>query len=389
MTRVCHRVTIGIAHSQKGKNIMKVLLVGANGYGARFLEPLFDMHKNGEIIFEGVVTRSDFPMQDELKAAGISAYKTLDAFYAEHNADMALISTPAFLHKEQSIYCVEHGSNVLCEKPAAPTVDEVDAMLAAEKKTGKFIAIGYQRCFSDAVLALKRDILDGVLGKAVSMKFAMSAPRKFVYYARGGGYAGQVFTKDGRTILDSPASNACAHFVQEMLFLLGSEMDTTAEPTLVAGECLRAYDITNFDTCALKMTVGDVPVFFAASHTTESASPRMICYEFENGYVEVKEDSLNVAFKDGTVKNYGNPTNEEYTTKIRHCLNAIKNGTTPVCTVKTARSHVKLIGDIYKTIPVVDVADDAKVCEEERIYVPGLLEKLVKAFEKTCLLSEA
>ena len=60
---------------------MKVLLVGANGYGARFLEPLFDMHKNGKITFEGVVTRSDFPMQDVLKEAGVSAYKTLDAFY--------------------------------------------------------------------------------------------------------------------------------------------------------------------------------------------------------------------------------------------------------------------------------------------------------------------
>ena len=141
-------------------------------------------------------------MQDELKAAGVSAYKTLDAFYAEHDADLALISTPAFLHREQSIYCVQHGSNVLCEKPAAPTAAEVEAMLSAEEETGKFIAIGYQRCFSDAILSLKKDILDGVFGNAISMKFCMSAPRKFEYYARGGGYAGQVCTKDGKTILD-------------------------------------------------------------------------------------------------------------------------------------------------------------------------------------------
>ena len=366
---------------------MKVLLVGANGYGARFLEPLFDMHNHGQITFEGVVTRSDFPMQEELKAARISAYKTLDAFYAEHSADLALISTPAYLHKEQSIYCVEHGSNVLCEKPAAPTVEEVDAMLEAEKKTGMFIAIGYQRCFSDAVLSLKRDIIDGVFGKAKAMKFCMSAPRKFEYYARGGGYAGQVLTKDGKVILDSPASNACAHFVQEMLFLLGSAMDTTAEPVLVSGECLRAYDITNFDTCTLKMTAnGDVSVYFAASHCAESSTPHMVRYEFENGYITIEDGLLKAIFSDGTVKNYGDPMFDPYANKIRHCLDAIKNDTTPVCTVKTARSHVKLIADVHRLIPVTELTD--KVCEEDRIYVPGLKEKLIKAFDKGCLLSD-
>lgn len=368
---------------------MKVLLVGANGYGSRFLEPLFDMHKEGRITFEGIVTRSDFPMQDELKAAGISAYKTLDAFYAEHNADMALISTPAFLHKEQSIYCVEHGTHVLCEKPAAPTVEEVEAMLCAEKKTGKFIAIGYQRCFSEAILTLKRDILDGVFGKHLSSKVLVVSPRKYVYYARGGGYAGQVYTKDGRMVLDSPASNACAHYMQEILFLFGSEMDTTADPTLIGGECLRANDITNFDTCALKMTVqGDVPVFFGATHAAEASAPLMVRHQFENGYVTIEDGLLKAVFKDGTVKVYGDPTADQYTTKILHCLDAIKNGTTPVCTVKTALAHIKVIADIYHMIPVVDFAENEKVYEEDRVYVSGLREKLLEAFDRACLLSE-
>ena len=219
---------------------MKILMVGANGYGAKFLEPIYNMHKSGEAVFEGVVTRSPYPLQEEFAAAGIPTYKTLDAFYAEHTADLAVISTPAFLHKEQSIYCVEHGSYVLCEKPAAPTVEEVEAMIQAEKDTGKFIAIGYQRCFSDAIVSLKKDILAGLLGKPVSTKFLSASARALVYYSRGGGYAGQVYTKDGRMILDSPASNACAHYVQEMLFLLGEELDVTAEPTLVSGECYRA-----------------------------------------------------------------------------------------------------------------------------------------------------
>ena len=230
---------------------MKVLLVGANGYGANFLKPLFALHNEGIITFEGIVTRSAFPMQEDLQAAGIPAYKTLDAFYQEHAADLAVISTPSFLHREQSVFCVEHGTNVLCEKPAAPTVADVEAMIDAENRTGKFIAIGYQRCYDKAILRLKQDIVNGVLGKPISAKAMHSGPRNLNYYSRGGGYAGNVMTKDGKIILDSPVANACAHYVQEMLFLLGDTMDTSAEPTLVQGECYRANDITNFDTCCL------------------------------------------------------------------------------------------------------------------------------------------
>ena len=371
---------------------MRVLLVGANGYGARFLEPLYNLHKAGEITFEGIVTRSAFPMQEELAEASIPAYKTLDAFYSEHRADMALISTPSFLHREQAVFCVEHGTNVLCEKPAAPTVAEVEAMIQAQKDTGKFIAIGYQRCFSPALLTLKQDILDSIFGKPLSAKCQFSAPRNFAYYARGGGYAGNVATKDGKIILDSPVANACAHYVQEMLFLLGDAMDTAAEATLVQGECYRANGITNFDTCCLKLTVrGDVPVYFNASHAVEVKTQLSAHYEFENAVLDLTGGEMVATFQDGTVKNYGRiviSDSTEYTTKILHCLDAIANGTTPVCTVKTALPHVKMIGDIHKNIPIADFSEDEKIYEEDRVYVAGLREKMLEAYDKECMLSQ-
>ena len=261
---------------------MKVLLVGANGYGANFLNPLYTLHQEGKIVFEGIVTRSAFPMQEELAAAGIQGYKTLDAFYAEHSADLAVISTPSFLHREQSIFCVQHGTNVLCEKPAAPTVEDVDAMIQAEKETGKFIAIGYQRCYDNVILNLKKAILDGTFGKPISAKSMISSPRKYAYYARGGGYAGNIMTKDGKMLLDSPIANACAHYVQEMLFLLGDTMDTSAESTLVQCECYRANDITNFDTCCLKMkTSSGADVYYACSHAVQVKTSIYAHYIFE------------------------------------------------------------------------------------------------------------
>ena len=367
---------------------MKVLLVGANGYGANFLKPLYALHQEGKITFEGIVTRSAFPMQEELLEAGIRGYKTLDAFYEEHTADLAVISTPSFLHREQSIFCVQHGTNVVCEKPAAPTVEDVEAMIQAEKETGKFIAIGYQRCFDKVVLSLKQDIIKGVFGKPVSAKAMTAAPRNFTYYSRGGSYAGNVATKDGKIVLDSPVANACAHYVQEMLFLLGDNMDTAALPTLVQGECMRANDITNFDTCCLKLTVRDnVPVYFASSHAVQVKTDLYMHYEFENAVIDLEAGHLFVTFNDGEVKDYG-MIKDSYDNKILHCIDAIENGTQPVCTVKTALPHVKMIGDIYKQIPVANFPEAEIVRLEDKLYVRGLRGKIKEAYQKACMLSE-
>lgn len=371
----------------------KVLLVGANGYGVHFVRNLFRMHQEGQLTFAGVVTRSAFPLQEELAAAGIPSYKSLDAFYAECSADLALISTPSFMHREQSIYCLEHGSYVLCEKPAAPTMEDVDAMLQAEKETGKFIAIGFQRCFSPVILQIKQDILSGMFGKPLSAKYQASNCADFAYYSRGGGYAGNVATKDGKIILDSPVANARAHNLQEMLFLLGEEMDTVAEPTLVQGECYRANDITNFDTCFLKLTVRDnVSVYFNASHAVEPKTPVTAHFEFENAVLDFAHSEMVATFKDGRVIQYGRSypkgTPDEYTVKIVHCLEAIEKGTSPVCTVKTARAHVQVINEIHKRIPVVTFPKEEIVYLEDHLYVNGLHEKMLEAYEKTCMLSE-
>ncbi|MEZ4646061.1 MAG: Gfo/Idh/MocA family oxidoreductase [Chloroflexota bacterium] len=66
-----------------------------------------------------------------------------DSYEAMLNSDMVdavYISLPNHLHAEWSIYALQHGKHVLCEKPFAITLDEVDAMIAAAQAAGNVLA---------------------------------------------------------------------------------------------------------------------------------------------------------------------------------------------------------------------------------------------------------
>jgi predicted dehydrogenase len=371
---------------------IKLLLVGAGGYATEYLKRLLPL-EDDTVKIEGIVEPyyQTCPNKERIDAAGIPVYATMEDFYAAHTADLAMICTPPFLHREQSICALSHGSYVLCEKPIAPTVREAEEMLAAERTYGKWIAIGYQWSFSEAIRLLKQDVLDGVLGRPLFFKTAVSWPRNRAYYARGTGWGGKL-THNGVTVLDSIASNACAHYLHNMLFLLGKTPDTSAEAISVSGTCLRANEIESFDTCAIKAVAENgTPLFFLASHACEKNRNPMFEYRFEKGTVTFSEDDgsvITATFSDGRTKTYGNPFRDAME-KIFLCIDAIRTGTHPVCTVKTATPHTRLIERIHATLPIRNV-DDTRIRNNEEtngVYVEGLFEELYRAYAADELLN--
>lgn len=370
---------------------MKIILIGAGRYGKIYLDYILE-NQSPEIELAGIVEKNfdSSPAKEEAEAAQIPVYQSLEEYYSKNTAELAVIVTPPFLHCEQSVYCLKHGSNVLCEKPAAPTVAEVEQMIDAEKKYGKFIAIGYQWSYSDAILNLKKDILDGEFGKPLRMKTMTSWWRDRSYYTESS-WGGRI-SKDGRLIYDSIASNACAHDIHNMLFLLGDTMNSSAFPEKIEAECFRANDIESFDTCVLRMTMKDgVHLYFSASHAAYNWSGPEFIYEFEDATVDFSADEgfgIVAHFKDGRKKSYGDPFADGVVKKLEDCIAAARNGEVPVCTAETAVCHTRLIGEIFKNVNIIDFPERTKVLLDNRIYVDGLYEALRKAYESESMLSE-
>lgn len=103
--------------------------------------------------------------------------------------DAVFVCTYNQAHAECSIYALEHGIHVLCEKPMCVTLDEAVKMRKAEKESGKILSIGFQPRMDPNMKKIKEIVESGILGK--------------IYYIQtGGGRRRGIPTPFGTTFIE-------------------------------------------------------------------------------------------------------------------------------------------------------------------------------------------
>ena len=371
-----------------------IALVGIGGYGNFYLKALLNAAPEREITLMAGI--DPYPERSglyaELQERGIPVYPDLHTFYQHTCADLVIISAPIHLHAPLTSLALSKGSHVLCEKPLGASVEDARLMLEAEQRAGKPVAIGYQWSYSDAILALKRDILAGRFGKPLHLKSMALWPRGLSYYQRND-WAARLKTPDGAWVLDSPVNNATAHYLHNMLFLLGDRMETSAVPLSLEAELYRANAIENYDTAAMRVVTAACPdLLFITAHPVNSYRGPVMHYAFENAVIEypAEEGGFRATFKDGTVQEYGNPE-DTHANKIWAAVESARNGVPLVCGIRTAIPQLACALAAQETeihtfpperVEVMDTGSD------QLTYVPGLFEDLVTAYEANKMPSE-
>ena len=79
--------------------------------------------------------------------------------------DLVHVCTPPYVHAQISIDAMDHGCNVLTEKPMAASLEECDAMLEAEKRNQVILGCIAQNRFRNGVWKLKKIADSGIAGK--------------------------------------------------------------------------------------------------------------------------------------------------------------------------------------------------------------------------------
>lgn len=338
---------------------ISVLMVGTSGYGGIYLTELLHSPRAERFQIVGAVdpyaAQSKFAA--ELRERGIPVYDTLEQFYARHEAELAIIVTPTYLHAQMTVYCMEHGSHVLCEKPICASPEDAQTMIAARERTGRKLAIGFQWSHSEGILALKKDILNGVYGKVRQFRSIVYYPRDLSYYHRSTGWAGKRKTASGQWLLDSVASNATAHFLHNMLFLTGPQMDRSAEPAAIEAEVYKANPIEMFDTCAMRVHTGSgAELLFYATHAVPMDQTRWADFdmECELGRVTLRHTSegeiMTGHLNDGSTIRYASPGADDIR-KLYCMADAIREDASLPCVAETALPHLECIWAMAQAIP--------------------------------------
>ena len=372
-------------------------MVGTGGYGHYYTKVLIKEYYRGLIDLKAAV--EPFPENSShtpwfLKQS-IPVFSTLEeAFKDGIQADLVIISSPLHYHVLQSILALKQGSHVLCDKPVATTIQDARELITAKNKTGLHLLVGYQWSFSSAIQALKRDIQKGLFGKPVRMKTLCLWPRGFDYYSRND-WAGKLKDKEGKWILDSPANNAMAHFLHNLLYLLGDEKDSSALPGSIEAETYKAYDIQNFDTVASRMLVNEgTELLFYASHSIRNRSGPMFNLEFEQATITYGEDSKSIVCKDlkgQIISDYGDPESEDQFKKIYDSIKVIKDLKSAACGIKAAIPHTLAVNGIQDSVPETPSFPSSIIEHSntgERLWVKELGETLYNCYLNSCLPSE-
>jgi predicted dehydrogenase len=101
-------------------------------------------------------------------------YGSYEALLEAPDIDVIYNPLPNHLHAEWTIKALRAGKHVLCEKPFALTLAEVDAMIATSRETGKVLAEAFMYRHHPQTLKVKELVDGGALGTLQLIKGAFT-----------------------------------------------------------------------------------------------------------------------------------------------------------------------------------------------------------------------
>lgn len=118
--------------------------------------------------------------------AGIAhPYTDLDRMLAEQRPGLVTLATPPRFHRDQTVAALRAGAWVWCEKPPCPSLEDFDAIEAAEgaRGHGPYAAIVFQHRFGSGSRHVRGLLAGGALGRPLVVHCQTTWYRDAAYYA--------------------------------------------------------------------------------------------------------------------------------------------------------------------------------------------------------------
>lgn len=352
---------------------IRFVVIGLGGYGLVHIDAVRWLARQGLGRLAGVVAlpvdRAARPdMVATLQQEGVTLYESVEEFMSSgiHTADVLTVPIGIHQHVPVSVAAMEAGLHVYCEKPVAGTVQEVDQLIAARDRTRRHCAIGFQHIYSNSLRQLKARIQGGRLGTLTRATLFCGWPRSKQYFTRNEWTGRLRIGQDW--ILDSPANNANAHYLLNILYA-GSHAAGAASIASLTAHLYRANPLESTDTVQLKMVTDEhVRMHVILTHANGAPhGPRMV-FAGDRGtaYWQTDEGFTIVRYADGTVETFDNRLHDKWRYDgFKNFVEAIR-GTAPVlCPPELARAQTLAVNLMHDSCPVIRTIDAHDITEGE------------------------
>ncbi|MGL6175056.1 MAG: Gfo/Idh/MocA family protein [Cellulosilyticaceae bacterium] len=195
----------------------KLAIVGYGGMGEWHHKSIKEKVKEIEVVGSFDIRQE---RMEKAKEAGLKTYATLNEVLADEEIDIVTIATPNDFHKDIAIACMRSGKNVVCEKPVTMNAEELEAIMAVQKETGKVFSVHQNRRWDKDYVIIKEILNQNLIGKPYYIETKVQGSRRYLhgwrgYKVNGGGMLydwGVHLIDQVMDMIDSPVTEVGAHF---------------------------------------------------------------------------------------------------------------------------------------------------------------------------------
>jgi predicted dehydrogenase len=187
-------------------------ILGFGHHGVKRLAPGFGFAHNSTLT--GIWRRDLTKARDNAAQFGVKhVFPTAEALCASPEIDAVFIASPDSHHLPDVLLALRHGKPVLCEKPLAMNVGEVEQMLASAREAGVAFGVAQNMRFHRSLQLMRDWVAEGRIGQP------LLAHSQFCYSAAG---SPRAWIYDPALALGGPIGDVGVHCMDALRFILAS-----------------------------------------------------------------------------------------------------------------------------------------------------------------------
>lgn len=166
----------------------RLVIIGFGGMGTWHYENITKRIEDIEVVGAYDIRPE---VEENVKAAGLKWYKSLDEVLEDESIDLVTIATPNDVHKEIAIKCLRKGKNVVSEKPVTMNAKELEELIAVRDETGKLFSVHQNRRWDKDYAIVRKIVEDNTIGKVCMIENRVQGSRQAMHgwraFKRNGG----------------------------------------------------------------------------------------------------------------------------------------------------------------------------------------------------------